>query len=150
MEKLRLCGSARENARARRRSVGAALGMASAAVMLTGWIGAPEPYPSAAAKPPAAVDVAAVAPAASPRVIPSTAPEKPGPSRSLRVIEGSIGRGQSLSGALTSRGVASRVVHIIATELSSRFDFRYSKPDDRFRLVQQEDGSIVEFRYSPT
>jgi murein DD-endopeptidase MepM/ murein hydrolase activator NlpD len=148
MEKLRLCGSAWENARAQRRSVGAVLGIASAAVLLTGWIAVPETH-SVEARPPAPLEVAAVDPAVSPRVIPDLAPEEPGPTRSLRVVEGEIGRGQSLSGALTSRGVPSRVVHVIASELSSRFDFRYSKPGDRFRLVQQEDGSIVEFRYSP-
>jgi murein DD-endopeptidase MepM/ murein hydrolase activator NlpD len=150
MEKLKLRGSAWENARARRRSVGAVLGIASAAVMLTGWIAAPERY-SVSAEPPEALEIAAIAPASAPRVIPAPdpEPEQPGPTRSLRVVEGKIGRGQSLSGALTSQGVASRVVHVIATELSSRFDFRYSRPGDRFRLVQQEDGSIVGFRYSP-
>ncbi|NIP79347.1 MAG: hypothetical protein GWM90_09085, partial [Gemmatimonadetes bacterium] len=42
------------------------------------------------------------------------------------------------------------MVHTIASELSSRFDFRYSKPGHRFRLVQRQDGSLVEFRYSPS
>jgi murein DD-endopeptidase MepM/ murein hydrolase activator NlpD len=151
MQKLRLCGNARENARVQRRSVGTVLGMASAAVLLTGWIAAPDRQASVDTRPPAALETAAVAPAISPRVIPEPGPEpvEPGPTRSLRVVEGSLGHGHSLSGALTSRGVAPALVHIIARELSSKFDFRYSKPGDHFRLVQQEDGSIVEFRYSP-
>lgn len=146
-------GSAWEAARARRRSIGGILGVASAALLLTGWLAVPPQGATARqVSPVAAAPEVTLVPLITTRVLPAPepTPAQPGSARSLRVVEGAIERGQSLSAALASQGVDRAVANTIARELSPKFDFRYSKVGDRFRLVQREDGSIVEFRYSPS
>lgn len=61
--------------------------------------------------------------------------------------EGEIRPGQTLVGSLASHGVAGVVAHVIATEMSPVFDFRYAKPGDSYRLVQDEHGALVRFDY---
>jgi murein DD-endopeptidase MepM/ murein hydrolase activator NlpD len=70
--------------------------------------------------------------------------------RKLTITEGTIGRGQSLAVALGRQGISAHVVHQIATEMAPIYDFRYSQPGDSYRLVQHPDGTILEFRYSPS
>jgi murein DD-endopeptidase MepM/ murein hydrolase activator NlpD len=40
------------------------------------------------------------------------------------------------------------VVHVIAREMRGLFDFRHSRPGDRYRLAQDADGNVVDFRYT--
>jgi murein DD-endopeptidase MepM/ murein hydrolase activator NlpD len=72
-----------------------------------------------------------------------SAPEPP----RVQVRSGRIGRGESLAGALAAQGIGPELVHVIATELRPLFDFRHSQPGHRYRLVRDEDGNLLEFRY---
>jgi len=64
------------------------------------------------------------------------------------VTRGRIRRGESLASSLRSRGISPATVHLIATEMSGIFDFRRSRPGDRYRLGQEPDGRVLDFRYS--
>jgi murein DD-endopeptidase MepM/ murein hydrolase activator NlpD len=133
-------------ARLRRRSIGAALAFAAVGLLLTAWLTGPRP-----AIPVASVEITPL-PAAEipPPILPAAPPEPAPPARSLRVVEGKLGRGQTLGTALGVHGISAQVVHTIATEMSPAFDFRYSRPGDGFRLIQREDGELVEFLYTPS
>jgi len=63
------------------------------------------------------------------------------------VTKGVIAAGQSLSTALRRQGVSAVTVHLIAHEMSPIFDFRRSHPGDRFRLDQDAQGTVLDFRY---
>ena len=39
-------------------------------------------------------------------------------------------------------------VHLIATEMRKVFDFRHSRPGDTYRLGQDADGRVLDFRYA--
>ncbi len=71
----------------------------------------------------------------------------PIPEDHLDVLRGEIEAGESLHSTLTSMGISAGTVHEIAVEMRPEFDFRYSKPGDRFRLVRRPDGSVMEFEY---
>jgi murein DD-endopeptidase MepM/ murein hydrolase activator NlpD len=62
--------------------------------------------------------------------------------------EGAIGRGETLGSALKKNGVSSAAVHLIATEMEPVFNFRYARPGDGYRLIQDEKGQVLWFRYS--
>lgn len=72
------------------------------------------------------------------------------PARLLVRIEteGAIERGQTLVGSLASNGVGGVVAHVIHTEMAPVFDFRYARPGDQYRVVQDESGSLVRFEYA--
>ncbi|MBW2229665.1 MAG: M23 family metallopeptidase [Deltaproteobacteria bacterium] len=64
------------------------------------------------------------------------------------VTRGALGRGESLSRSLRRQGIDSATVHLVAREMASAFDFRRSRPGDRYRLVQDPEGMVLEFRFS--
>ena len=64
------------------------------------------------------------------------------------VTHGKIRRGDSLGSSLRREGVSSRAVHLIASEMRPVFDFRKSRPGDEYRLGQDSDGRVLDFRYS--
>jgi len=64
------------------------------------------------------------------------------------VTKGKLGRGQSLGQALRGQGISASVVHVVAREMRGLFDFRHSRPGDRYRLAQDADGNVVDFRYT--
>lgn len=64
------------------------------------------------------------------------------------VTRGEIGRGESLGSSLRRQGISPGTVHLIATEMRKVFDFRNSRPGDRYRLGQDSDGRVLDFRYS--
>jgi murein DD-endopeptidase MepM/ murein hydrolase activator NlpD len=63
------------------------------------------------------------------------------------VTKGVIAAGQSLSTALRQQGVSALTVHLIANEMSPIFDFRRSHPGDHYRLDQDAQGTVLDFRY---
>jgi len=63
------------------------------------------------------------------------------------VIDGTIPKGGSLGSALAERGVSPASIHEIDRGMASVFDFRKSRPGDRFRLLQYPDGTLLDFRY---
>ncbi len=79
---------------------------------------------------------------------PSAAREQWGSSSSLTVVtRGSIAPGQSLSASLRRQGISPVTVDLIAREMRPVFDFRHSHPGDRYRLGQDPDGTVLDFRY---
>ncbi len=61
---------------------------------------------------------------------------------------GVIARGESLAYSLGRQGIGRRVVHQLTTELAKLFDFRRAQPGHSYRLAQDAEGRVVEFRYS--
>ena len=71
------------------------------------------------------------------------------PATPLTVVtRGELQRGETLSTALRSQGISSATIHLIAREMRSTFDFRHAQPGHRYRLNQDPDGQILEFRYA--
>ncbi|MFK7898881.1 MAG: M23 family metallopeptidase [Myxococcota bacterium] len=71
------------------------------------------------------------------------------PTDSLTIVtRGEIGKGESLATALKGQGISPGTVHLIATEMRKVFDFRRSRPGDKYRLAQEPDGRVLDFRYS--
>jgi murein DD-endopeptidase MepM/ murein hydrolase activator NlpD len=64
------------------------------------------------------------------------------------VTTGEIKRGESLGGSLKRQGISPATVHLIASEMRKVFDFRNSRPGDEYRLGQDSDGRVLDFRYS--
>ena len=64
------------------------------------------------------------------------------------VTRGEIGLGESLGSSLSRQGISSGTVHLVATEMRRVFDFRRSRPGDRYRLGQDADGRVLDFRYA--
>ena len=70
------------------------------------------------------------------------------PADSLTIVtKGEIGSGESLGGSLRRQGISPSTVHLIATEMRKVFDFRHSRPGDSYRLGQDADGRVLDFRY---
>ena len=64
------------------------------------------------------------------------------------VTRGEIGSGESLGSSLRRQGISPGTIHLIATEMRKVFDFRRSRPGDSYRLGQDSDGRVLDFRYS--
>jgi murein DD-endopeptidase MepM/ murein hydrolase activator NlpD len=61
---------------------------------------------------------------------------------------GVIARGESLSYALRQQGIPRETVHQITSELARHYDFRRAQPGHAYRLTQDGEGRVVEFRYN--
>jgi hypothetical protein len=100
-----------------------------------------EPFPDESAV--AGVEpeaVAALQPAAD-----ATAPPPAAPT--LIVSEGELGRGDTLGAALHRSNVSQNVIHLVTSKLSKIFNFRHAQPGHSFRLVQDLEGELLDFRY---
>ena len=64
------------------------------------------------------------------------------------VTRGEIASGESLGASLRRQGIAPSTVHLIAKEMRKVFDFRHSRPGDTYRLGQDADGRVLDFRYA--
>jgi len=64
------------------------------------------------------------------------------------VTRGKIARGESLGASLRRQGIDPSAVHLVATEMRKVFDFRHSRPGDTYRLGQDADGRVLDFRYA--
>jgi len=64
-----------------------------------------------------------------------------------KVTRGEIMLGESLGSSLRRQGISLATVHVIAAEMRKVFDFRNSRPGDHYRLGQDGDGQILDFRY---
>ncbi len=80
------------------------------------------------------------------RKMPLYGPEAP-PALTV-VTRGKLGRGQSLGRALREHGIKPSIIHVIDREMRPVFDFRHSRPGDRYRLAQDADGNLVDFVYT--
>jgi murein DD-endopeptidase MepM/ murein hydrolase activator NlpD len=64
------------------------------------------------------------------------------------VTKGEIVAGESLSAALRRQGISTATIQLIANEMKPVFDFRQSLPGQRYRLGQDPEGMLLDFRYS--
>lgn len=62
-------------------------------------------------------------------------------------VEGAIASGESLTGALSSRGVPGTSLHPVVASLGEIFDFRRSQVGDRFEVELTSDGVVSTLRY---
>jgi murein DD-endopeptidase MepM/ murein hydrolase activator NlpD len=67
--------------------------------------------------------------------------QKPG------VVEGVLGRGDSLFGSLREHGVPPEAAQLVAREMKQHFDFRNARPGHSYRLARDAAGRVVEFLY---
>jgi murein DD-endopeptidase MepM/ murein hydrolase activator NlpD len=75
-------------------------------------------------------------------------PEPPAPP--TVITEGELARGDTLASVMHRSNVPREVIHFVTTELSQVFDFRRAQPGQRFRLVQDLQGQVQDFRYRTT
>lgn len=74
---------------------------------------------------------------------------KPTSAESLTIVtRGKIRSGESLGSSLRRQGILPGTVHLVASEMREIFDFRYSRPGDEYRLGQDSEGRVLDFRYS--
>ena len=64
------------------------------------------------------------------------------------VTRGEIASGESLGASLRRQGISPGTVHLIAREMRKVFDFRHSRPGDTYRLGQDAEGRVLDFRYA--
>jgi len=88
----------------------------------------------------AGIQLAALAPAARARA-PVREPDR-------FFTSGVIARGESLSYALRQQGIPRETVHQITSELARHYDFHRAQPGHAYRLTQNGEGRVVEFRYN--
>jgi murein DD-endopeptidase MepM/ murein hydrolase activator NlpD len=65
----------------------------------------------------------------------------------LHITRGRIDAGESVASSLRRQGIGPAVTALVASELSPIFDFRRAQPGHRYRLVQDQEGEVVEFHY---
>jgi murein DD-endopeptidase MepM/ murein hydrolase activator NlpD len=84
--------------------------------------------------------------------VPELATDTPSIEPALRVLEGVLARGETLTEVLEEEGVARAVVYGVARAMSKLFDFRRARPGHRWRIELDPEGRLVQFRYeiSPT
>ena len=110
--------------------------------------------PSVSAGPPARSAPAPVAEAAlekrDAKLLPApSALALPTPSEPPLIVKtGVIRPGGSLTASFLEQGIEPEVARLIESEVGTRFDFRFSRPGHRYRLVQTADGEVVEFEYT--
>lgn len=79
------------------------------------------------------------------------APEPSDESSGPRIVtRGGIEKGQALASSLAAKGISASTVHVIAREMRPLFNFRFAQPGHRYRLTQNPDGSLHDFRYWTT
>ena len=79
--------------------------------------------------------------------VPELATDTPAFEREIRVFEGSIARGETVTQALRRDGVSNDMVYAITKAMGRIFDFRKARPGHSYRLVLDSDGELAEFRY---
>jgi murein DD-endopeptidase MepM/ murein hydrolase activator NlpD len=70
------------------------------------------------------------------------------PSARVFRVNGEIAPGGTLSASLRENGVSQETVEFLDREVRLLFDFRYARAGDRYSLVRDGNGEVVEFRYA--
>src|SRR5262245_16924615 len=91
----------------------------------------------------ASFELAGLQPIAPAPVAPPVSVEEP----NRFFTSGVIARGESLAYALRQQGIPREAVNKITTELARHYDFRRAQPGHSYRLTQDAEGRVVEFRY---
>jgi len=86
--------------------------------------------------------------ASEPTFVPELATDTPSLEPSLRVLEGKLARGETLSQALSGDGVSGELVHGIARAMARIYDFRKARPGQSYRLELDPAGELVSFHYT--
>jgi murein DD-endopeptidase MepM/ murein hydrolase activator NlpD len=63
------------------------------------------------------------------------------------ITRGALERGDTLASAMSRENIPYSVVHEVSSELSHLYDFRRAQPGQEFRLTQDLDGRVLDFRY---
>jgi murein DD-endopeptidase MepM/ murein hydrolase activator NlpD len=84
------------------------------------------------------------------QLVESLAAEPEPPAEPTVITEGELARGDTLAAALRRSNVPQGVIHFVATEMSKVFDFRRAQPGHSFRLTQDLQGRVQDFRYRTT
>jgi murein DD-endopeptidase MepM/ murein hydrolase activator NlpD len=75
-------------------------------------------------------------------------PVTPDPAAETTIVStGELARGDTLASAMARANVPSDVIHLVTRKTAAAFDFRRSQPGHRFRLTQDTDGRVLDFRY---
>ncbi len=96
---------------------------------------------------PVGAELLIVEPEAEPSFVLDVATDTPSEERSLRVFEGTLARGETLSQALRHNGVSNDVVYGVIRAMGKLYDFRKARPGHGYRLSLDSAGALVEFRY---
>jgi murein DD-endopeptidase MepM/ murein hydrolase activator NlpD len=79
--------------------------------------------------------------------VPEIATDTPVLEPELRVFEGSLASGETLSESLRQEGVSGGIVHTITRAMGKLYDFRKARPGHSYRLTLDAEGELAEFRY---
>jgi murein DD-endopeptidase MepM/ murein hydrolase activator NlpD len=79
--------------------------------------------------------------------VPELAADTPALEPELRVFEGSLASGETLSESLRQEGVSSNIVHTITRAMGKLYDFRKARPGHSYHLTLDAAGELTEFRY---
>lgn len=70
------------------------------------------------------------------------------PLSDIDVIEGKIGKGETVSTSLTARGLDMQRIHQITEALKKEFDFRFTRAGDTYTLkLARKNGEVLSFEY---
>ena len=118
--------------------------------------------PAPAASPPEAVEPALLVANAHPSIDAGIDPDEPlwqgpvlpvteapelGPASTIRMVTGRISAGSTLDESLRAQDVSPRVVFELTHAIKPVFDFRYARPGDFFRLIQDNRDEILSFEF---
>lgn len=62
-------------------------------------------------------------------------------------LQGALKRNQSVAAALQQRKISSKAIHPISRAMSKVFNFKYSRPGDKWQVEVDEQGEITKFQY---
>jgi murein DD-endopeptidase MepM/ murein hydrolase activator NlpD len=108
---------------------------------------APEAHVAATRTEVEAADAELLLAAPEPSFASEIATDTPSVERELRVLEGTLARGETLGQALHRNGVSNAMVHGVTRAMGKLYDFRKARPGHRYQLSLDAEGSLVEFRY---
>jgi murein DD-endopeptidase MepM/ murein hydrolase activator NlpD len=108
--------------------------------------GAVEPAPAAASAQ-AGTETERGEPSFQGPVLPASEAPILGPASAVAVVSGRISAGGTLDETLREQDISPRVVFELTHAIKPVFDFRYARPGDFFRLVQDEREEILSFEF---
>ncbi|MGI9430577.1 MAG: M23 family metallopeptidase [Myxococcota bacterium] len=79
--------------------------------------------------------------------LPPVASAPPEPEPVLKISEGTLDRGETISAALRRFEIDWLIIYYIDEGMKPVFDFRHARPGDRFEVALDEDGQLVRFEY---
>jgi len=87
------------------------------------------------------------APNGEPTALPNTGDGETASEGGAWVTRGAILSGQTLNGSLRKRGIEGDIIGLITLVMAPHFNFRHAQPGNTYRLVRDDSGNLLEFRY---